>query len=39
MKEKVTPDATKSVKATFIIDALAKAQNIKVTDQEVTQAI
>jgi trigger factor len=39
MKEEVTPEATKSVKATFIIDALAKAQNIKVTDQEVTQAI
>jgi trigger factor len=39
MKEEVTPEAIKSVKATFIIDALAKAQNIKVTDQEVTQAI
>ncbi|MEA2017331.1 MAG: trigger factor [Campylobacterota bacterium] len=39
MKEKVTPDATKSVKATFIVDALAKAENVEVTDQEVTQTI
>ncbi len=39
MKEKATPEATKSVKATFIIDALAKAENVDVTDQEVTQTI
>ena len=39
MREKATPDATKSVKATFIIDALAKAENVDVTDQEVTQTI
>jgi len=39
MREKATPDAIKSVKATFIIDALAKAENVDVTDQEVTQTI
>ena len=39
MKEKVTPDAIRSVKATFIIDALAKAEGVEVSDQEVTQTI
>jgi len=39
MREEATPDATKSVKATFIIDALAKVENVDVTDQEVTQTI
>jgi trigger factor len=39
MREKATPEATNSVKATFIIDALAKAESVEVTDQEVTQAI
>jgi len=39
MREDATPDATKSVKATFIIDALAKVENVDVTDQEVTQTI
>jgi trigger factor len=39
MRKKVTPDAIKSVRATFIVDALAKAENIDVTDQEVTQTI
>ena len=39
MKKEATPVATQSVKATFIIDALAKAEGIDVTDQEVTQTI
>jgi len=39
MKTEATPRATDSVKATFIIDALAKAENVDVTDQEVTQTI
>jgi trigger factor len=39
MREEVKPEAIKSVKATFIVDALAKAENTDVTDQEVTQTI
>ena len=39
LREELKPDATNSVKATFIIDALSKAENIKVTDQEVSQVI
>ena len=39
MREKATPDAINSVKATFIIDALAKAESVVVADQEVTQTI
>jgi len=39
MREEATPDATKSVKATFIVDALAKAEGVEVTDQELTQTI
>ncbi|QOG12043.1 trigger factor [Arcobacter sp. FWKO B] len=39
LREKVTPDAHNSVKATFIIDALAKAENVDVSDQEVTQTL
>jgi len=39
MRKNATPDATNSVKATFIVDALAKAENIEVTDQEVTQTL
>jgi trigger factor len=39
MRAEVNPDAVKSVKATFIVDALAKAENVDVTDQEVTQTI
>lgn len=39
MRAEVNPDAIKSVKATFIVDALAKAENVDVTDQEVTQTI
>jgi trigger factor len=39
MKEEATPEATKSVKATFIVDALAKAEGVDVSDQEVTQTL
>jgi len=39
LQEEIKPDAVKSVKATFIIDALAKAEKIEVTDQEVSQTI
>lgn len=39
MREEVKPEATKSVKATFIVDALAKAENVQVADQEVTQTL
>jgi len=39
MREEAKPEATKSVKATFIIDALAKAEGVTVEDQEVTQTL
>ncbi len=39
MREEAKPEALKSVKATFIIDALAKAEKVSVEDQEVTQTI
>lgn len=39
MQEEIKPDAINSVKATFIIDALAKEENIEVSDQEVTQTL
>ncbi len=39
LQEEVKPEAIKSVKATFIIDALAKENNIDVSDQEVSQTI
>merc|ERR1711879_439387 len=39
MREELKGDATKSVKATFIVDALAKAEGVEVNDQEVTQVI
>ena len=39
MRAEATPDATNSVKATFIVDALAKAESVEVTDQEVTQTL
>ncbi|WP_404318454.1 trigger factor [Malaciobacter canalis] len=39
MREELKEDAEKSVKATFIVDALAKAEGIDVSDQEVTQVI
>ena len=39
MRKEVEPDAINSVKATFIIDALAKAEGVEVSDQEVTQTL
>jgi len=39
LREEVREEAVNSVKATFIVDALAKAQEITVNDQEVSQAI
>jgi len=39
LRESVREDAKKSVKATFIVDALAKKEGIDVEDQEVSQAI
>jgi trigger factor len=39
LRDEVRDDAANSVKATFIVDALAKAEEIKVEDQEVSQAI
>ena len=39
MREDVIPQATKSVKATFIVDKLAKLEKVDVTDKEVSQAI
>jgi len=39
LRESFRDDATRSVKATFIIDALAQAEKIKVDEQEVMQTI
>merc|ERR1711879_248926 len=39
MRDELKEDAQKSVKATFIVDALAKAEGVEVNDQEVTQVI
>jgi trigger factor len=39
IQKELRPEAIKSVKATFIIDALAKEEKIEVTDQEVSQTI
>ncbi|NPA03969.1 MAG: trigger factor [Epsilonproteobacteria bacterium] len=38
-REQLRPDALKSVKATFIVDALAKVENIQVSDQELQSAL
>jgi trigger factor len=38
-REKFREDALKSVKATFIVDTLAKAEDVKVNEQEVMQTI
>jgi trigger factor len=35
----VREDAVRSVKATFIIDAIARAEGIEVNDQDVNQAL
>ena len=39
LREEVREDAENSVKATFIVDALAKKEEVNVGDQEVSQAI
>ena len=39
MRNELKGDAVSSVKATFIIDALAKAENVQVSDQEVMQVL
>ena len=39
LREEVRADAVASVRATFIVDALAAKENVKVDDQEVSQAI
>jgi trigger factor len=39
LREEVREDAENSVKATFIVDALAKKEAVDVADQEVSQAI
>jgi len=39
LREEVRADAENSVKATFIVDALAKKEAVEVGDQEVSQAI
>ncbi|MEY3001818.1 MAG: hypothetical protein RLZZ428_193 [Pseudomonadota bacterium] len=39
LREEMRADAVASVKATFIVDALAKKEEVSVSDQEVTQAI
>lgn len=39
LREEVRAEAEASVKATFIVDALAKKEEVRVDDQEVSQAI
>jgi len=39
LRESVREDAQNSVKATFIVDALAKAENIEVSDSEISQVL
>jgi trigger factor len=39
LREELRADAENSVKATFIVDALAKAEGVDVTDQEVSQVL
>jgi trigger factor len=39
LRESVREDATRSVKATFIVDALAKKEKVDVSDQEVSQVL
>ena len=39
LRESVREDATNSVKATFIVDAIAKAENVTVDDNELYQTI
>ncbi len=39
LRAEIEPEAKKSVKATFIVDALAKKEGVEVNDQEVVQTI
>ncbi len=39
LRESVREDAERSVKATFIVDKMAKAENIEVTDGEISQIL
>ncbi len=39
LRESVRDDATRSVKATFIVDALAKREQVEVSDQEISQTL
>jgi len=39
LRESVREDAIRSVKATFIVDAVARAEGVEVSDQEVTQTL
>lgn len=39
IRNELKEDAVNSVKATFIVDALAKAENVEVSDQEVMQVL
>jgi len=39
LRESVREDAQNSVKATFLVDALAKAENIEVTNEEISQVL
>ena len=39
LRESVREDATNSVKATFIVDAIAKAENVTIDDNELYQTI
>jgi len=39
LRDSVREEATRSVKATFLVDALARKESIEVNDQEVTQTI
>ena len=39
MVQELEPEAKQSVKVTFLIDSLAKAENVEVSDDEVTQTL
>jgi len=39
LRESVKEDAQNSVKATFIVDAMAKAENVEVSDNEINQVL
>ncbi len=39
LRESVKEDAQNSVKATFVVDAMAKAENIDVSDSEISQVL